>query len=273
MNIDYEIKPPKTDKDKIKHPKLAEAGVIAKLGSSILLIGVTASGKTVLTYNLLHNKEFYGGAFDKLFYITPTPDDTLKGLNIPEECIFRDLKKASEALDILQKHQKEQIKKHGNHVAHQFGILMDDCISDSKFMKTSGVLQSFIANRHYNETVFLASQHLNSVPKVCRIQAKYVCIFECSAREMEVIAESFCPSGMTDKQFEVLMLDVWNSRPFQFLTIHRGVPLNQRYRQGLAQIIDLEYYKSLPPNGRRPPPMIEKRPLVIENQGEKRQKI
>ena len=272
MNIDYEIKPPPTNKDKIKHPKLAEEGVIAKLGSSVLLIGVSKSGKSVLTHALLSNKDFYGKAFDKLFYISPSGDDTLDGLDIPESAKFTDLKKAAQALDALQKHQKEQIAKHGNHKAHNFGIIMDDCVSDSKFMKSPQVLQSFIANRHYNETVFLCSQHLNSVPKVCRLQATFVCVFECSSREMEVIAESFCPSGMTDKQFETLMLDVWNSKPFQFLTIHRGVPLKERYRQGLAQVIDLDYYRSLPPNGRKPK---EYKPLVshYEDQNAKRQKI
>lgn len=250
MHKRYAIDVPKTDKDKIKHPKLSEAGVIPKLGASCLMIGVTKSGKSVLLYNLLKNPEFFGKAFDKLFYISPSGDQTLDGLDIPDECKFTDLKKAAKALEILQKHQKEQIKEHGNHKAHQFGIVMDDCISDAKFMKSPQVLQSFIANRHYNETVFLCSQHLNSVPKVCRIQATFVCIFECSAREMEVISEAYCPAGMTDKQFETMMFDVW-SEPFQFLCIHRGWPLKERFRAGLGQPVDLDYYRNLPPNGRK----------------------
>src|SRR6187402_2949318 len=102
MNKVYEIKPPKSGKDKIKHPKLSEAGVIPKLGASILLIGVTKSGKSVLLYNLLDNKEFFGGAFDKLFYISPSGDDTLEGLEIEDEAKFTDLKKAAQALTVLQ---------------------------------------------------------------------------------------------------------------------------------------------------------------------------
>lgn len=250
MNKRYALELPKTDKDKIKHPKLSEAGVIPKLGSSCLFIGVTGSGKTVALENLMRRKEFFGDSFDQVFFISPAGDDTLDSLNIPEECKFTDLKKAVTALTILQKHQKQQIKEHGNHKAHQFGIIMDDVICDSKFMKSPAVLSSFIANRHANETVFLCSQHLNTVPKVCRIQATFVLLFECGAREMEVIAEAYCPAGMTDKQFETMMMDIWEE-PYQFLCIHRKWPLKERYRKGLAEPIDLDYYRNLPPNGRR----------------------
>ncbi|MES2216587.1 MAG: ATPase/DNA packaging protein [Patescibacteria group bacterium] len=244
MNKDYAIEPVKTDKDKIKHPKLSEAGVIPKLGSSILLIGVTKSGKSVLLHNLLAKKEFYGGVFDKIFTVSPAGDSTLEDLDIPEEQQFNDLKKAEKALSAIHKHQKEQIKKHGPHKAHQFAIVLDDVIGDHSFMKSPEVLMSFIANRHHNETVFLCSQHLRSVPKVARLQASFVCIFECSSREQDVIAEEYCPAGMTDKQFKVMMAEAW-SKPYQFLTIHRLWPLKERYRMGLAQPFDIAYFKSL----------------------------
>jgi len=244
MNIEYKIEPPKTGKDKIKHPKLAEEGVIPKLGSSIILIGVTKSGKSVLLQNLLSRKEFYGNAFDQIFLISMAGDDTLDSLDIPEECTFHDVKKAEAALKVIQTHQKTQIAKHGNHKASQFAIVLDDIIGESKFMKSSAVIQSFIANRHANETVFLCSQHLRSVPKVCRLQASFVCIFQCSRREQEVMIDEYCPPNLNAKQFTRLMEDVW-TEPFQFLTIHRLWPLKERYRVGLGQAIDLDYYRSL----------------------------
>ncbi len=234
----------KTDKDKIKHPKLAEAGVIPLLGSSVLLVGVTKSGKTQLLHNLLSRKEFYGESFDKIFTVSPAGDTTLKDLKIPEDQQFNDLGKAEKALEEIHKHQKEQVKKHGSDKAHQFAIVLDDVIGDNKFMKSPEVITSFIANRHRNETVFLCSQHLRSVPKVARLQASYVCIFDCSSREQEVICEEYCPAGMTDKQFKVMMAEAW-SEDYQFLTIHRLWKKEERYRMGLAQPFDLDYFRNL----------------------------
>ena len=39
MNKDYDIKPVKTSKDSIRHPKLSEEGVIPKLNTSTILVG------------------------------------------------------------------------------------------------------------------------------------------------------------------------------------------------------------------------------------------
>ncbi len=244
MNKEYVIEPPKTGKSKIKHPRLAEENVIAKLGSSILLIGVTKSGKSCLLYNLLSRKEFYGDSFDQIFLISPAQDDSLDDLDIPPECKFSDLKKATEALTIIQKHQKAQIAKHGIHKASQFALVLDDVIGNQKFMKHEQVVQSFVAGRHANETVFLCSQHLRSVPKVSRLQATFVCIFQCSPREFEILLEEYQPPGINKKQFYQMCNDIW-SEPFQFLCIHRLCPLEHRYRKGLGQPVDLAYYGSL----------------------------
>ena len=72
MNKDYDIRPVKTSKDAIKHPKLSEEGVIPKLNCSTILVGKSGSGKSVLLHNLLTRKEFFHGHFDKIFLISPT---------------------------------------------------------------------------------------------------------------------------------------------------------------------------------------------------------
>ena len=55
MDIKYTIEPVKTSKDEIKSPKLAELGVIPKINSSIIIVGKSGSGKSVLLHNLLTN--------------------------------------------------------------------------------------------------------------------------------------------------------------------------------------------------------------------------
>lgn len=242
MNKIYKIEPPGTSKDGIKQPKLAEDGVIAKLGASILMIGNSGSGKTVLLQNLITRKEFYGDCFQKIFICCPSGDDILQGV---DATLFDDLKEAVKAIDTIQEHQKKEIAKHGCDNAHQYALILDDVVGNTEFMKSAPFLKSFIASRHYCLTTFLCSQHLRRIPKICRLQASILYIFPCSAGECQTLCEEYCPPSMNSKQFMKLLDDTWSSQPFQFLTIHMKRPMAERYRRGLAQLINLDYYRSL----------------------------
>ena len=61
---------------------------------------------------------------------------------------------------------------------------------------------------------------------------------------LELLADEFTPSGMTKKQF-YLMVQEALSEPYAFLCINMKVPDAERYRINLDKIINLEYYKSL----------------------------
>lgn len=244
MNKVYKIKPPATGKDDIKHPKLALEGVIPKLGSSLLFIGASGSGKSVLMSNLLTRPEFYGKAFDKIFIISATGevDDILDGV---DSVTISDLKEGVKAIQAIQDHQTGAIAEHGNAQAHQYGLVLDDCVGDNEFLKSAPFLKAFIAPRHHNLTTLLASQHLRKIPKVCRMQAAALYIFECSASECETLHDEYCPPGLNKRQFNQLLSDTWRSEPFQFLSIYMKKPMKERYRRGLAQVIDLDYYARL----------------------------
>ncbi len=244
MNEVYKMTPPKTAKDDIKHPELALKGVIPKLGSSILIVGKSGSGKSVLIHNLIKDPKFYGNAFDKLFIVSATgeTDDILDGLNVPDNHIFSDLGEGSKAIDMLQKHQSEQISKKGNGKAPQLGLILDDCIGDNDFITSAPFLRSFIASRHYNKTTFLASQHLRKVPKICRMQASMIVLFPSSQSETNTICDEYCPPGLSKQQFQCMLEDAWKE-PYQFLSIHMKQPMATRYRKGLAQVYNLDSFK------------------------------
>ena len=65
-----------------------------------------------------------------------------------------------------------------------------------------------------------------------------------SAASLEILADEHTPAGMTKKQFIHMVTDSL-SEPYSFLTINMRVPDNERYRQNLDRVINLEYYKSL----------------------------
>ena len=198
MNKDYDIRPVKTSKDAIVHPKLSEEGVIPKLNCSTVLIGRSGSGKTVLLHNLLTRKEFFHGHFDKTFLLSPTgeTDDVQRSLNIPPSCVFTDLQEGIQCLDRIEKFQEAEIKKKGSAGAQKFAIVFDDCVGDTKFMNSPQFVGCFVKARHYNFSVFFCTQHWKKLPKICRMQASYLCFFQISNNEAECLTSEFSPPRM-----------------------------------------------------------------------------
>ena len=246
--MDLSIKPIKTQKDKIKQPLLAEHGIIPKLGSSILLVGKSGSGKSTLLVNLVTDKRFYGGSksFDHIFLFSPTglADDVQKALKIPPSCVFTDLMtEALPAIEKIEKFQEDEIEKNGAAKAKQILFIFDDVISNTKFMSSPCFVKSFIANRHFNATTILCSQHFTRIPRVCRLQASYLAFFAISNSEAELLAEEFSPPMMKKKDF-MRLIDETLTEPFSFLGINMKAPWESRFRKNLDQAINLDLYRS-----------------------------
>jgi hypothetical protein len=246
--MDLSVKPIKTSKDKIKQPELSVKNIIPKLGSSIIFCGRSGSGKTTLLHNLLIDKRFSGKNkfFKHIFLFSPSAqvDDIQKELDLPEPCIFSDLVTAPDAIEKIYNHQMQLVKKMGADKAPQVCLIFDDCIGDVKFMKNKWVIKSFIASRHFNATTMLCAQHWTKVERVNRLQASQLYFWAMSQSALDLLADEFTPSGMTKKQFFLLVQDAL-AEPYAFLGINMKVPDDERYRVNLDQIINLDYYKSL----------------------------
>ena len=248
MDKDYEIRPVATSKDQIRHPPLSEEGVIPMLNSSILLVGKSGSGKSVLLHNLLTRPEFFGKYkyFSKIFIVSPTAecDDIQKALELPSGCIFTDMEEAATALSKIEDFQAEEIKKKGSANAGKFCIIFDDVIGHTKLMNNPVFTSAFIKCRHYNFTTFLCSQHFKRVPRICRLQASFLCFFAVSNSEAETMASEYMPPQMKKDQFMRLVNDALGER-YSFLTINMRSPWETRFRKGLARTIDLNHYRGL----------------------------
>ena len=246
MNRVYKIQPVATSKDDIKHPALSEAGVIPKLNTSTILVGKSGSGKSVLLHNLLTRPEFFNKYqhFDKIFVVSPSAecDDVQLALKIPTSCVFTDMEEAVVALEKIEKFQSEEIKKLGSGKAQKFCIIFDDVIGHTKLMNNPVFISAFIKSRHYNFTVFLCSQHFRKIPKVCRLQASYLCFFAISNSEAEMLCEEFSPPQMKKDAFMQMISDTLKE-PYSFLTINMRSPWETRFRRGLAEPINLDAYR------------------------------
>ena len=238
MNKDYKLEVPETTKDLIDQPEIAESGVLPKLNFSMLIVGSSGSGKSVLAINIIKN--FYKDAFDMVLLISPTgdTDDIQKALDLPASRVITDMKVAEECLQKIMDVQTESIKKHeGFEGLKKILIYLDDVIGDDKFMKSKAMINTFIKNRHHNCSVILCSQYYKAIPKRIRMQSACDIFFNCSETELETIAEDFEPPGLNKRKFiEKLQHEL--EAKYAFITINRRSPWEERFRRGLAHVID-----------------------------------
>lgn len=238
----YAIQKKQTSKDKIKNPKEVEEEIIPPLGSSLLLCGKSGSGKSTLLASLINddNGRFYTGWFDKIFLFSPTAegDDVQKQYGINSKYVFTDLDDAPDLIEVIHNSQKEKIKKLGSDKAPQYAIVFDDVIGDIRFMNSKPFTQCFYQTRHVNCTTFICTQHFKRVPRVCRMQANFICFFRGGQNEVEMISEEFSPPGIHKKQM-MKLVDKTTQAPFSFFTINMKVGWETRFRQNLFPIIPL----------------------------------
>jgi hypothetical protein len=242
MNKEYKLDVPKTSKDLLKQPKIAEDEVLPKLNFSMLVVGSSGSGKSVLVFNLI--TKFYKNFFDMIVLISPTgkTDDIQKALKLPDSRVITDMDKAEEALQKIMDIQSESIKKEGFEHSKKILVYLDDVVGDSKFMNSKAMVNSFIKNRHYNISVILCSQYYKAIPRRMRMQSACNFFFACPETEMTTIAEDFEPPGVGRKRFIEVLQEIMSEK-HQFVTIMMRSDWAHRYRKGLAQVIDFKNYQ------------------------------
>jgi energy-coupling factor transporter ATP-binding protein EcfA2 len=238
----YAIEEKKTRKDDIIQPKDVEDGIIPPLGSSLLLCGKSGSGKSTLLASLINDDKgrFYTGYFDHVFLFSPTAggDDIQLQYGVKPNHVFTDLSEATEILQTIQESQKEAVKAAGADKAPNYAIIFDDIIGDTKFMNTPEFTKCFYQSRHINCTTFLCTQHYKRVPRVCRLQAGFVCFFKGSRSEVEMITEEFSPP-LVHKDVFMGIVDKVTSEPYTFFTINMKVDWTERFRHCLWPVIHI----------------------------------
>lgn len=237
----FKIEPLSTLKDKIKQPPAAEQNVVPQINSAVLFVGATGSGKSTVLVNLLKRKELLGGAFDRIFLISPTAksDDVQKHLEVDEDDIIDNLREAPEILDQIMESQRDLIIEKGAHKAPVYALVYDDVVGDRDLMKHENFVKTFIACRHYNLTTFLCSQSYTAVPRRVRLQAMNIFYFKGSNSEAELLAEEYAPPGMNKKD-TLKMISFATGEEYNFLHINKRVPFEERYRRNLDEVIKYE---------------------------------
>jgi len=234
-----EIKPFATSKSKIKNNPYQDALIIPRHPFSCILNGRSGSGKSQLLVNLMARPQFFKGYFDIIFLVSPTAgamDDLCQHLDLPPKRIINILD--PETITKIMGIQEELINKNGIDKAPKMLIIYDDCQSNARFLRSKPVIQSFIAGRHYNVSVFLCSQSWTRTERVCRLQCSNVFFFPGTESEVELLQNEFCPPNTTKKQFRGLIKHATAER-FNFLHINMKAPPAERFRKNLDTMLSI----------------------------------
>jgi hypothetical protein len=221
---------------KIEQCKNSVLGVIPKHPFRMYIVGCSGSGKTNLTIWLLTKKDYYKQYFDKIFIISPTAGKLDKTYDVLKDEDYTDgkdmlfLPVEIEALQIILDLQEQNDKK------DKVLVIMDDCISFGKFMRSNELLQFAIMSRHFNISVMLLSQAYHAVPKSIRINMSCIIYFKGSNKENKIICEDTTPAGFNERGY-MEKINEATENPYDFLFVDFNTPLHgkvPRYRKNLT---------------------------------------
>ena len=223
-----------------------------------IISGCSGSGKTNLLLDLLTCPNKYHGYFDLCFVISPTAsklDDSfsllINKMKKSKTKLFIINKPTEEQIEHIMTLNKEIIEEQGLVKSPKILIIYDDIIAEKKLLNTRAFLQSFIASRHYNASVIIATQKFKSVPRTCRVQASAIFYFRGTHSEDEALCEDYCPPKYNKKEF-MGILNHATRIPYSFLFINNHVGFRTRYRECLHTILTLDRFEEQEKNNDNP---------------------
>jgi hypothetical protein len=231
-------------KDSLANYKVSKEHLF-NLPMKLLIIGKSElSGKSTLVGNLLmrpfddtdkDGMEFYKGDFkgENIYIVNPSLflDDKwvniIRAKRVPEGNIYLEFDE-----DLLTELYKKLEQQYAEEVelgkVNQKLIIFDDCAySGDLKSKNHGILSKMIANgRHIALSTIITSQKYSSINTLVRENATGIILFECSAKQLELVAEDH--AIQSKKQFEQ-MFRTCTREKHTFMVINYSNPIEARF--------------------------------------------
>lgn len=231
----FAIREIKYNKTKIKQCVAAEAGVLPIHPFRMYIVGASQSGKTNLVLNLLTRPEMYRDFYGQnILVISPTArnlDKSYEVLNLPPENYFPcSIDVLSRIFELSKQAKRENRDK-------PLLIILDDIIANKTFCRSKELIELLVQSRHYNISCMILSQSYHRIDKTIRLNCSCIIYFKGSNRELEILADDFCPPGYSKRQFMKLIAQTTDPKySFLFIDLHRTID-QARYRQNLTKKI------------------------------------
>jgi len=243
----YKIHKIETKKAGIPQRAVQKSGILPKFPFSWMLSGRSGSGKSNLLINILTRKELLGGYFQYIIVFSPTAgkyDDLYDSLKLPPENFKAEF--GPEQLEEIIDARKALIDKKGiAWVAKNARVLiiMDDVISNRKFLESPVALTMFALLRHYLCSIMVLMQSYTKLPRALRLNCNAVSVFPSSQSEIEVLIQEITPAGINKRRFEHV-IDYATAEKYNFLYINYHADKDKQIRKNLDEIINLDEYKN-----------------------------
>jgi hypothetical protein len=243
---------------KIKQPEASELGIVPKVAFRFMFTGPSNSGKSNTGRWILDKYYTKGGKsfFSRVYIFSPTAKidptwDGVAGVRSSDKITTGGVKAGKQLEEILERNKK-RCKVMGRDKAPHELIIVDDSISDLKFMNSEGMTTTAIAGRHANQSLMFMTQSYNKIPRTVRLQMNALCMFPSKVSEIERLHEEHGPMGLNKKQFVRMVQFATqksedNKWPFFFMDTDK--PEEERHRRNLDTVLVIEGGQAPPESG------------------------
>lgn len=214
----------KEDDKKDESKKHNAFNIIPSHPRRALFCGPTGSGKSALVINLLCRENFLKGYYDRIFFFSPNviyeqDNELIKIANPKTRVEF--FETPDEFPSVIEEIKSQKKKKKSL-------IIIDDFISNQKFMKSKSVTDCFIMMRKYNCATWVLSQYYKKSPPLHRVNSEHLIIFSQPDSELKKIAEENSTPSFGKKFFEDAFKMV-HETPYSFLHINKTLRPHDRF--------------------------------------------
>ena len=229
-----------------KPPKNNAYGIIPSFPNRALLIGSTNSGKTNLLVSLLTSEKFLKGFYDQIYLWSPNAyfeeiNELIEIYNKKAKVQFIENVNTKDFKKKVEQIFEEQRKKKGLDNMDKILFIIDDAVSNKKFMR-SKILQDvyFFSRKLYIQT-FLLTQYYKSVPGQIRQNSEHLIIFASQPKsEIKKVAEENSIGRYDEKFFYNVFNQLSKGGLYNFLHINRKKKPSERFFYNFESIIKID---------------------------------
>lgn len=241
--------------------------------TTIYLSAGIGKSKTTTVLNLLLNKDAYWQKFNRIIVISPTAESDIKwsllkqnNVLTPNTKLIKHLKKDKhlkifddeieketfntklddedfhltpnvKIIQDLVNEQKAIIKSYGKEASDKVLLILDDCINETSFFKSSDFKGLLLKTRHLNCSIIMISQDYRSLPKPLRNNIKAMFLSKSpSIVEMKLMYDE----NKTSKSFKEWS-DIFNKfDTYDFMQISYQNDINHQLIKNFEAYLTLE---------------------------------
>ncbi len=252
------LKIPEVETKKNEIPQMATAKWTGKVPFRQALVGASGSGKTTELIFLWN--EVYSHYFDEIWLWTPNfvLDDAYRSLKRQPDRVFTrfDVSQFQELIDrarnlvpeVADKNGKLNLKKlqeldFSTNDLPSVWVVLDDMVLNGNAMKAVEFHEFALLGRHINVSTTTLSQQYNKLPKPVRINQSMLCLFATeNAQELDDMASEHSGGVLNPRQWKKMFNDLTSTNKWDFITIMTTAVPEERFRKGLAEIVDIAPY-------------------------------